>query len=327
MTEYLFENFMITKSIIYLAIIFRLLSLNTLADRFDNAIYKTESDNNIKANAASYSLPLPFVNKTPEVDKFVERPNILAKHYILVDMDSNTVILKNGNKDRVPIASTTKIMTAVVALENYELNDIVTVSAAAANQAGSDANLRIGEKITVKELLYCLLVKSSNDSAYALAENLNTQGLSGGVDAFVQQMNLKAKKLGMKDTNYQDPAGLDVTGTSSASDLYIVTKYAMQNATFRQMVVTKDYVAKSFDGQTYHQLENSNRLVKGYDYMGAIGVKTGYMPEAGHCLVSAVKRDGHTLIGVVLNTYADTATASADESKKMMDWGWENIRW
>lgn len=317
---------MITKSIIILAIIFRLLSLNSLADRFDNALYKTESGNSVKASA-SYNLPLPYITKNPNVDKFAIRPNINAKYYQLTDLDTNTLILKNNNKVKVPIASTTKIMTAVVALENYKLNDIITISSEAANQAGSDAFLRVGEKITVKELLYCLLVKSANDSAYALAEHLNSSPSSASVDAFVQQMNFKAKKLGMNDTFYKDPAGLDVTGYSTASDLYLVTKYAFSNSIFKQIVATKQYVAKSADGQIYHQLDNSNRLVNGYDYVGAIGVKTGYMPEAGHCLVSAVKRDGHTLIGVVLNTYADTATASADESKKLQDWGWTNTKW
>jgi len=317
---------MIAKSIICLAIVFRLLSLNSLADRFDNALYKAESANNSKANA-SYTLPLPFVTKNPSVDKFAIRPNVSAKNYLLTDLDTNTIILKNNNKAKVPIASTTKIMTAVVALENYKLNDVVTISSDAAYQAGSDAFLRVGEKITVKELLYCLLVKSANDSAYALAEHLNAKSKTTGVDAFVQQMNFKAKKIGMNDTHYKDPAGLNVTGYSTASDLYLVTKYALSNSTFKQIVATKQYVAKSADGQIYHQLENSNRLVNGYDYMGAFGVKTGYMPEAGHCLVSAVKRDGHTLIGVILNTYADTATASADESKKLQDWGWANTHW
>lgn len=318
---------MIAKSIICLAIILRLLSLNSLADRFDGAMYKTESGQNISVNAASYSLPLPFISKNPTVDKFVERPSISAKHYLLADVDSNTVILKSNNKDRVPIASTTKIMTAIVALENYKLNDLVTVSNTAANQAGSDAFLSAGEQISVSELLYCLLVKSANDSAFALAEHMNSAESAGGTDTFVQQMNFKAKKLGMKDTNYQDPAGLDVTGYSTASDLYIVTKYAMQNAIFRKIVASKEYVAKSANGQIYHQLENSNRLVNEYNYLGAIGVKTGYMPESGHCLISAVKRDGHTLVGIVLNTYADSATASADESKKMFDWGFQNIKW
>lgn len=317
---------MITKSIICLAIIFRLLSLNSLADRFDNAIYKTESGKNIAVNASVNTLTLPFISKNPIVNKFVERPTISAKHYLLEDTDSNTVIIKSNNKDRVPIASTTKIMTATIVLENYKLNDIITVSASAASQAGSDAFLHVGEKITVSELLHCMLIKSANDSAYALAEHMNQLGETG-TTTFVDAMNAKAKILGMNDTNYQDPAGLDVTGISSASDLYIITKYALQNKLFSKIVATKTYVAKSADGQIYHQLDNSNRLVNGYDYPGAFGVKTGYMPEAGHCLVSAVKRDGHTLIGIVLNTYADTATASADESRKMQDWGWANTKW
>ena len=317
---------MIIKSILIMAIVSNLLGLNFLSDKFDGALYKIEGGNKNNVVASSQNLPLPFVTKKPTIEKMAERPVINAKIYLLADMDSGTVLLKSNIKDKVPIASTTKIMTAAVVLENYKLDDLVTVSGAATSQAGAEAFLTTGEVISVRELLYCLLVKSGNDSAYALAEHYNSP-LETGTGKFVSLMNQKAKSLGMKSTNYLDPAGLDVAGYSTAYDLFLVTKYAMQNQVFRQMVSTKEYTAKSSDGQTRHQLENSNRLVGEYNYPGAIGVKTGYMPEAGHCLVSAVRQNGHILIGVVLNTYADNATASADESKKLFDWAIANVKW
>jgi D-alanyl-D-alanine carboxypeptidase len=171
-----------------------------------------------------------------------------------------------------------------------------------------------------------MLIKSGNDAAYALAEYYSSDG-SGNVEAFVKLMNDKAYDLGMYDTHYEDPAGLDTTGYSSAQDLFTITKYALKYKQFAEIVSTPKTVVTSTDGSIFHQLDNSNRLVGEYNYMGAIGVKTGYMPEAGHCLVGAAKRDGHTLIVVILQTNADTATASADEARKLLDWGWQNIIW
>lgn len=316
---------MIAKSLLILAIVFRLLHINSLADRFDNSILKAEQGNKNSA-LASQQLPLPFISKSPTVSRFADKPEILAQSYLLADLESGTTILKSNPKEKLPIASTTKIMTAIIALENYKLDDVITISGQAAYQAGADSFLTVGEKITVKELLYCLLVKSGNDSAFALAEYANGT-YENGVIKFVAMMNQKAKRLGMASTEYRDPAGLDVTGYSTAYDLFLVTKYALNNTTFSRIVSTKEYIAKSADGQIWHKLENSNRLVNEYNYPGAIGVKTGYMPEAGHCLVSAAERDGHTLIGVVLHTSLDTASASADESKKLLDWGFTNVKW
>lgn len=317
---------MIAKSILIMAIVSNLLGLNYLSDRLNDSLYKLEGSNRNSVIAINQNLPLPFITKKPTINRIAERPTINAKNYLLADMDSGTVLLKSNINNKVPIASTTKIMTAIIALEKYKLDDLVTVSNAAASQTGARAFLRTGETISVKELLYCLLVKSGNDSAYALAEHYNGSS-DRGIDKFVSSMNQEAKNLGMKSTNYLDPAGLDAAGYSTAYDLFLLTKHAMKNQTFRQMVATKEYTAKSSDGQIWHNLENSNRLVGEYNYPGAIGVKTGYMPESGHCLVSAVRQNGHLLIGVVLSTYADNATASADESKKLYDWSQTNVKW
>ncbi len=317
---------MIEKSLIILSLLFSTLGVQGYVDKYDQAIAKIETGNTSKviASTSIEQIGFPELLPVPHVAPFSIHPEILSKHYYLADLDSGNVILRSNDKDRVPIASTTKIMTAALALDTYKLDDVVTVSSVASNQIGADTFLRPNEKITVGELLYCLLIKSGNDAAYALAEHMSG---GNGIDKFVEAMNKKAKELGMDNTNYKDPAGLDVSGYSSAEDLFIITKYAMRHELFTQITSTVKYVATNIDQNIYHQLDNSNRLVADYQYQGAIGIKTGYMPEAGHCLVSAVKRDGHTLIGVVLSTFADTPSASADESKKLQDWGWSNITW
>lgn len=316
---------MILKSIIAASIFFNLIGISPLASKFDNAIYKNESGSSQLAKAEISDIVLPELSNRPKVLKNTPKPNIYANHYLLADMDSAELLVSKDANARVPIASTTKIMTAIVALENYKLSDVVTISDKAAYQPGADSYLRVGEQITVLELLYCLLIKSGNDSAYALAEHMSKDNINTA--DFIAKMNATAKRLGMKNTEYHDPAGLDVSGYSTAYELFLAAKYAMKNQTFREIVATKDYVATNTDHTIYHQLETSNRLIGEYQYPGAIGIKTGYMPEAGHCLVSAAVREGHTLIGVVLHTFADTAPASADESRKLLDWGFSNVEW
>lgn len=317
---------MIEKPLILLSILFNVVGMSGLSSKYDQAIAKLETGNNSKvvASVGIDSIGFPEILPSPKITPFSVRPDIQSRHYLLADYNSGKILLKYEENEKVPIASTTKIMTAVLALENYKLDEIVEVSEAASSQIGADTYLRPGEKISVGELLHCLLIKSGNDAAYALAEHMSE---SGGVEKFVTAMNDRAKELGMMDTLYKDPAGLDVSGYSTAKDLFTITRTALKNDTFSEITTLPKYVAKNIDSTIYHQLDNSNRLVNEYKYMGAIGVKTGYMPEAGHCLVSAVEREGHILIGVILNTYADTPSASADESRKLQDWGWANINW
>lgn len=317
---------MIIKSFIILSIVFSSIGLTGVADKFDKAIVLDWSGSKKVAEASNISIGLPDILPMPEVKQGATKPAANARHYVLADLETGKVLTQDDQHAQVPIASTTKIMTAVVALENYNLDDVATVSSAATNQIGADANLVVGEKITIDQLLHCMLIKSGNDSAYAIAEHLNGAN-DAGVRKFVNKMNEKAKELGMKDTNYHDPAGLDVTGYSSANDLLIITRYALGKEPFADIVKLSNYSAKSVDGKIWHALDNSNRLVNQYQYPGAIGVKTGYMPESGHCLVGAAKRDGHGLVAIVLNTYLDSPSASADEAKRLLDWGFTNIEW
>lgn len=321
---------MIEKTLLICSIVFSLFGFNSASDKYDAAIAKLEAGNTDKVLASTDISNLGFPEKypIPTIPPFTERPSINASHYLIGDNTSGKIILESAASDRVPIASTTKIMTAIIALENYKLDDIVTVPLSTTSQnpiiIPTVVNLRAGERITVLELLHCVLIQSGNDSAFAVASHLSP---AGDIAPFVALMNKKAIELGMKNTIYRDPAGLDDTAYSSAQDLFTVTRFALKNSTFSQITSTSLYTAHNIEGTISHQLVNSNRLVNGYDYLGAIGVKTGFTNAAGHCLVSAVERDGHTLIGVVLQTISLSASASADESRKLMDWAWNNAEW
>lgn len=317
---------MIIKSFIIFSIIADLLGIKGISQKFSDAVVRDRTGTKRVAEASFENIALPPVVPRPVLKKSFSKPSIYAKHYLIVDENTGTILTKSAYKDRVPIASTTKIMTAMVALENYDTEEVATISSEAANQIGADAFLITGEKIKIIDLLNALLIKSGNDSAYAIAEHMNGTGETG-VSKFVEKMNEKAKALGMNDTKYEDPAGLNATGYSSAYDLYLVTRYALKNEKFAQIVKKDREVVKSIDNSVWHDLRNSNRLVAEYKYPGAIGVKTGYMPEAGHCLVGAARRNGHTLISVVLNTNLDTPSASADESRKLLEWGFDAFEW
>jgi len=259
----------------------------------------------------------------PTRKKDSENIKINAKNYILIHEESNYPLVEKDSHVRVPIASTTKIMTAIVALENYKLDDAVNVSQNAALQIGSDAYLKSNEKLTVKSLLYALLINSGNDAAMALAEHM-----SGGKDEFVKKMNDKVKYLSLNDTEFKDPAGLDDSAYSSAFDLAIITLYALRNPDFKEIIKTQEYTIVSLDGKLAHSLKTSNRLIKPDSplYMqSAIGVKTGFTPDAGHCLVSAANKNGESLVGVVLNTLESTNDASAKESNKLLNWGYKSF--
>lgn len=263
----------------------------------------------------------------PEIINNKLQPNIFANSYVLIDVNSFYTLTEKNSHSPVPIASTTKILTAIVVLENYNLSDIVTISQNAAGQIGDDVALATNEKIIVENLLYILLIKSGNDSAMALAEFYK----DGGKDGFMKKVSQKADYLGMKDTKLLDPAGLDDNAKSTAYDLAIAASYAMRNKKFAELVNTTDKIVTSTDGKFQHELKTSNRLINPSEqqlYLSfANGIKTGYTPDAGHCLVSSAIKDGHQLIGVILHTNENTITASAKESKKLLEWGFDNFRW
>lgn len=221
-----------------------------------------------------------------------------AASAVLMDVDSGRVLYAQNENAEMLVASTTKIMTALVALENGDLNGAVKVTAEAANTEGSSMYLKAGEKLTLETLLYGLMLCSGNDAAVAVA-----QGVAGSTDKFVKLMNQKAKELGMTRTSFANPNGLDdERHYSTARDMAVLACAAMNNATFQRIVSTRTVTV---GGRT---LTNHNKLLSYVD--GCIGLKTGYTKAAGRTLVSCVKRNGQRLVAVTLqdgNDWADHA--------------------
>ncbi len=259
-----------------------------------------------------------YVGPTTVSDRgltITEVPTINAKYGILVDSEGN-VLWSRGADTQSAMASITKIMTAVVVLENAKLSDTYTVSANAASVGESSIGVAVGEKVSVKNLLCGLLVHSGNDAGVVLAE-----GVAGSVDAFVDMMNAKAQELGLTNTHYDNPHGLDSKDHySSASDICVLSRYAMQNKTFAKIVgkkkVTVDYGSRK---QTF---KSTNSLLNMWD--PCIGIKTGYTSNAGYCLTSAVRQDGVTLYAVVLG--CEDITQRFTDSLRLFSWGFKHYR-
>lgn len=214
------------------------------------------------------------------------------------------------------MASTTKIMTAVVVLEHANLGDIVEVDRKAATAGESAMGLVVGERITVGELLKGVLVQSGNDAATLIAEHVG-----GTVEGFVKMMNAKAAALDLADTHYVNPHGLDQKGHyTSAADLTSLARYAMRIPTFREIVGT--YSVKARSDRYTHFLTSHNGMLK--TYKGTEGVKTGWTDDAGYCIVLAAKRKGIELIGTVMGAASEGDRAS--QAKKLFDWGFRHYK-
>ena len=216
-------------------------------------------------------------------------PQTSASSAILIDADTGAVLLEQNPSERSLIASTTKIMTAIVVIEHCDLSQTVTVPVEAAGIEGSSMYLKAGEKLTIRDLLYGMMLHSGNDAAVVLA-----LACSGSVEAFAAQMNETAQSLSLKDTHFANPNGLDSKENySTAADLAAMTRYALKNPAFAEIVSTKSIrVGKRC-------LTNHNKLL--WSVEGAIGVKTGYTRAAGRILVSAAQREGRKLIAVTIN--------------------------
>lgn len=234
----------------------------------------------------------------------VAAPDCSAVSAILMDADTGEVLCEKQADKRSLIASTTKIMTAIVVLEHCETDAEFVIPPEAANIEGSSIYLQAGEILTIRDLLYGMMLHSGNDAAIALA-----LACSGSVDEFVVLMNLKAQTLGMKNSSFQNPNGLDGEAHySTARDLAILTAYALENPTFRQIVSTKRYQCGT------RCFTNHNKLLWSVD--GAIGVKTGFTKAAGRILVSAAERKGRRLIAVTINDGNDW-----EDHKRYYDYG------
>lgn len=227
-----------------------------------------------------------------------------AHSAILMDGDTGQVLYEKNPDESSLIASTTKIMTALVTLEQTNLQDVVKVPQEAVGIEGSSMYLRAGEALTVEDLLHGLMLSSGNDAAVALAVSV-----SGNVETFVGLMNQKALALGLRHTHFANPNGLDSPENySTARELALLAAEAMKNEDFRRIVSTKSYHCEG------HDLTNHNKLLWKYD--GALGVKTGFTKKAGRILVGAAEQKGRCLISVTLNAPDDW-----NDHKSMLDYG------
>ena len=246
-----------------------------------------------------YTGSISAVNKS-------EPPTLHAGYAYVMDAETGRCLYEKNSGVKTPMASTTKIMTAIIVLEKGNLDDIVTVSRAAAATDGSEMHLKAGEEISVNDLLFGLLIKSGNDAAVALAEHVG-----GSVKDFCKMMNEKAKELGALDTNFTSPHGLDEENHyTTARDLAIIAEYAMKNDLFRQIVSTKTATVNG------HYLANTNNLL--YAVEGVDGIKTGFTGNAGRCLVLTASRGGIRIIGVLLG--CQTTEDRTDDGTKMVNY-------
>jgi D-alanyl-D-alanine carboxypeptidase (penicillin-binding protein 5/6) len=254
------------------------------------------------------------------VDKYAKPPKVKAKSAILINAKTGDVLYeKKADVERAP-ASCTKIMTALLAIENLGPDDILTVTEESCYIEGSSVGLVPGEEIRAVDMFYAALLESGNDAATALAV-----GVGGSVEEFAARMNARVEQLGLTHTHFTNPHGLnDPEHYTSARDLAFIAREAMQNENFRKYVTTYEYTMPATNIQPERLLHNSNRML--YDenkkvevygeeisvkYPDGLGIKTGYTSDAGSCLVSGVKRDGMELISVILKSegkdmYADT---------------------
>lgn len=243
-----------------------------------------------------------------------ERPSINSKRFVIYDRISKTIIGGKDEKIRSAMASTTKIMTATIVIENANLNDEVTISSKAGGTGGSRLGLKSGDKITVNDLLYGLMLRSGNDAAVALAEHVG-----GSVEKFAEIMNKKAEELKLTNTHFVTPHGLDNSEHyTTAYELAKLTDYALQNEKFANIVGTK--TTTIYINNQARQITNTNELLGVLN--GVVGVKTGFTNNAGRCLVTETKRNDMDIITVVLG--ADTKKFRTKDSIKLIEYTFSN---
>ena len=246
-----------------------------------------------------------------------------AKSAIVVDGASGKVLFSKDGQQSLPMASLTKIMTAVVVLESeVDLEDTLEIDGEMVSVEGADINLEPGEEMRVGDLLYGLLISSGNDAANALAKKVG-----GDIDSFVVMMNAKAQEIGLENTHFANPSGLDAKKHySTVEDLAILANYAYQNPIFSEIVVIKESDIHSVNTDQNHHLKNTNKLLQA-DYNYVLGGKTGYTEDAGFCLTifatDATKK--HQIVTIVLGS--ELNGQQFQDSKALVEWTYDNFRW
>lgn len=236
---------------------------------------------------------------TPFFEMFEEdknkEPFVSAKSALVYDLTSEKVLFSKNSERKLPMASLTKIMTAIVAIESAKDDEYLVSQEDLVGE--NSMGLTTGEKLTLKELLYGLILTSGNDAAETLASNF-----PGGREKFIEAMNNKSKAMGLKNTKFTNPTGLEGNGNqyTTAKDLLVITNYALQSSIFKEVVRTFIHEIPYSENHKAFYLENETNLISSYP--GVFGVKDGYTPEAGLCLVTYLDYKGHKIIGIILGS-------------------------
>lgn len=257
----------------------------------------------------------PAVRALPEL-------SLNALSAVVMEASTGRILYEKNAYEERAMASTTKIMTLITALEEGDEEEIATVSALAASQPEVHMDMREGEQYRLKDLYYAMMLESWNDVAVVIAEHIG-----GSVENFCEMMTRKARQLGAAHTQFKTPNGLDAEGHyTTAADMARMAAYAMQNEQFREIVGTKSYTLRKEDGNSRTvTAQNHNPMLGSYE--GTNGGKTGFTNEAGLCLVSAAERDGVQLIAVVLAAgWPPHSTYRVSDATKLLNYGFENFQ-
>lgn len=302
------KYYLYSAGLIIIAIIITIATprLVDIADSVFISIQIPENNSNI-AGIQKYNIP-PIGKGNPA-------PATSARSVLVLDLATGKDLLERKADQRLPIASTTKIMTALVANSYFKQNSVLTVNDGA-GIVGSKVGLTKGENLSFRSLLYGLLLNSGNDAAYVIAENY-----PGGVSGFISAMNKKVLDLDLKNSHFENPAGLDSpTHYSSARDLSKITIKALDDYQLARIFATQDTEISSTDKKYTYQLHNLNKLLSSVS--GVLGVKTGYTENAKENLVTLVDRGGRRVLLVVLGS-----DDRFGETTKLIDWTYSNFTW
>lgn len=295
------NNFIFKISIIFLIVVFGFSSFSICDDYIEDDNPNTEKE---------------IIESATTPTEEIKIPNTNSRACVIIDRNTNAVLYGKNENQKRKMASTTKIMTATIIIENCNLNETVEISKKAAGTGGSRLGLKAGDKITIRDLLYGLMMRSGNDSAVALAEYAG-----GSIEGFAEKMNQKASDLGLNNTHFETPHGLDSDEHyTTAYELALLSNYALDNKIFAQIVGTKEYTI-TINGYP-KQLSNTNELLGNLD--GVYGIKTGFTNGANRCLVTACKRNNMDIICVVLG--ADTKNFRTQDSVKLINYIFDNFK-
>ena len=256
----------------------------------------------------------------------ITETDLYARSAVLMDADSGRVLYEKNGYDKLPMASTTKIMTCIIALEEGDMDQICEASSYAASQPEVHIGVAAGERFRLKDLLYSLMLESHNDAAVMIAE-----AVAGSVEAFAERMNQKAWDLGCQDTYFITPNGLDQADeqgihSTTAADLATIMAYCIQNEDFLEITQTSSYTFSDVDGKHTVSCNNHNSFLNMMD--GALSGKTGFTGNAGYCYVGALERDGKTFVVALLACgWPNNKTYKWSDTKKLMSYGLDNYEY